>query len=246
VYVIYSFLTLLALVAGAPWFAWQAVRHRKYVGSLGQRLGRLPASFNADRSPSIWIHAVSVGEVLATRALLQDLQRRYPHLKLFVSTTTLTGQQVAKSRLTEADGIFYFPFDLPWTVHRTLDLLQPVLFVMMETEIWPQLLRACQARQIRTVLVNGRISRRSYPRYLMARRFFAHVLAHVDTFCMQSAESARRIIEIGAAPARVQVTGSLKFDSLDAPAGPAGLREDGVLRHFRVSDGRVGPSRARC
>lgn len=238
-YAVYSILTLGAFLVGAPWFAWQAFRHRKYVGSLSQRLGFLPLSVNVDREPSIWVHAVSVGEVLTTRALVQDLKDRYPHLKLFLSTTTLTGQQVARSRVPRVDGVFYFPFDLPWVVARTLNLLQPKLFVMMETEIWPHLLRQCRTRGIRTILVNGRISGRSYPRYRLARRFFRRVLADIDVCCMQSAESARRLVEIGADRARVSVTGSLKFDSMDWAAGVAARGQDRVLRFFRVPEQRL-------
>ena len=113
--------------------------------------------------------------------------------------------------------MFYFPFDLGFIVNRTLRLVKPRLFIMMETEIWPNLLRACRRAGVKTMLVNGRISSRSYPRYRLARPFFRRVLADVDRFCMQSDESARRIIDIGADPARVVVTGSLKFDSLDLP-----------------------------
>jgi 3-deoxy-D-manno-octulosonic-acid transferase len=237
VYLLYSALTFVVLIAGSPWFAWQAWRHRKYVASFGQRLGYLPLSVNVDQEPSIWVHAVSVGEVLTTRALVDELKRRHPDFKLFLSTTTVTGQQVARTRLSNVDGVFYFPFDFPWVVRRTLDLLRPRLFVMMETEIWPQLLRQCRARGIRTILVNGRVSARSYPRYRLARRFFARVLADVDTCCMQSAESARRIVDIGADPARVVVTGSLKFDSLDWAGGARA--QDRVLRYFRIAPNRL-------
>ncbi len=174
-------------------------------------------SFNFDGDESIWIHAVSVGEVLTARALLPQLRERYPRLRLFVSTTTMAGQQVARSNLPFVDEVFYFPFDLGFIVNRTLRLVRPRLFVMMETEIWPNLLRACHRDGVKTALVNGRISNRSYPRYRFARFFFRRVLADVDRFCMQSEESARRVIEMGAARDRVVVTGSLKFDSLDFP-----------------------------
>jgi 3-deoxy-D-manno-octulosonic-acid transferase len=239
VYALYTALTLVTFVAGAPWFAWQALKHRKYVGSLGQRLGFLPVSVNVDHEPSIWIHAVSVGEVLTTRAIIEELRERYPGLKLFLSTTTLTGQQVARTRVPHLDGVFYFPFDLPWVVRRTLDLLRPKLFIMMETEIWPHVLRECRRRGIRTLLVNGRISARSFPRYRLARGFFRRVLADIDTCCMQGAESARRLVEIGADPSRVVVTGSLKFDSLDLTTGGAARGADRVVRFFRVPDHRL-------
>ena len=134
--------------------------------------------------------------------------------------------------------MFFFPFDLPPFVNRTLRLVRPRLFIMMETEIWPNLLRACRQQGVKTMLVNGRISSRSYPRYRLARGFFRRVLADVDRFCMQSDESARRIIDIGADPARVTVTGSLKFESLESPASMAGRGAGRVLRFFRVPESR--------
>jgi len=222
----------------SPWFLYQAVLYHKYVGSLAQRMRYLPVSFNLDGDESIWIHAVSVGEALTARALIADLRDRYPGLRLYLSTTTLSGQQIARTSLQGVDAVFFFPFDLPAFVNRTLRLVKPRVFVMMETEIWPNLLRACRRQGVKTVLVNGRISSRSYPRYRLARRFFTRVLADVDRFCMQSDESARRIIDIGADPRRVTVTGSLKFDSLESPAAAAGRGAGRVLRFFRVPPSR--------
>jgi 3-deoxy-D-manno-octulosonic-acid transferase len=230
-------IVLLALVL-SPWFIYQAVRYRKYVGSLGQRMGVLPVSFNLDADESIWIHAVSVGEALTARALIPDLRERYPDLKIFLSTTTMTGQQIARERLSDVDAVFFFPFDLPPFVSRTLRLVRPKLFIMMETEIWPNLLRACRKAGVKTMMVNGRISSRSYPRYRLARPFFRRVLTDVDRFCMQSEGSAARIIDIGANPALVSVTGSLKFDSLESPAAASGRGAGRVLRFFRVPDSR--------
>jgi len=255
-YAAYSVLIVAFFLVVSPYLLYQAIRYRKYIVSLPQRMGYLPVSFNLDGDESIWIHAVSVGEVLTARALLPQLRERYPRLRLFVSTTTMAGQQVARSNLPYVDEVFYFPFDLGFIVNRTLRLVRPRLFVMMETEIWPNLLRACRRDGVRTALVNGRISARSYPRYRFARFFFRRVLAHVDRFCMQSEESARRIIEMGAARERVVVTGSLKFDSLDfsvspdaqprGPFGPASpsvhdVHQRGrtrVLRYFRISPAR--------
>ncbi len=132
-------------VIASPWFIYQAVRYKKYVGSLGQRMGYLPVSFNMDGDESIWIHAVSVGEVLTARPLISDLKRRYPNLRMFLSTTTMAGQQLARRSVQDVDAVFYFPFDLGFVVRRTLDLVRPKLFIMMETEIWPNLLRECRA-----------------------------------------------------------------------------------------------------
>jgi 3-deoxy-D-manno-octulosonic-acid transferase len=255
-YVVYSVLIVAFFVIVSPYLLYQAIRYRKYIGNLTQRMGYLPVSFNLDGDRSIWIHAVSVGEVLTARALLPELRERYPRLRLFLSTTTMTGQRIAQNNLQYLDEVFYFPFDLGFIVKRTLRLVRPQLFIMMETEIWPNLLNACRRAGVKTALVNGRISSRSYPRYRLVRPFFRHVLDHVDRFCMQSEESARRVIEIGADPDRVTVTGSLKFNALDRfwrtdHAGSADRRgvDTGrygggtragsrVLRYFRISAGR--------
>jgi 3-deoxy-D-manno-octulosonic-acid transferase len=239
-YALYSLLTLVAFVLVSPYFVYQAIRYKKYIGSLRQRLGFLPISFNFDGEQSIWIHAVSVGEALTARALAADLKARYPRLRLFLSTTTIAGQQVARRSLSNVDAVFYFPFDWTFIVRRTLKLVKPRLFVMMETEIWPNLLRQCRRSGVKTVVINGRISSRSYPRYRMIRPFFRRVLADVDRFCMQSDESARRLVELGADQARISVTGSLKFDSLELPTATAhGKPRERVLRFFRIGPQRT-------
>ena len=234
-YPLYTAAALCFALLASPWFLYQAWRHGKYLPTLAQRLGRLPAGLNVDGDPSIWIHAVSVGEVLAARALVSALRHRHPRLRLLLSTTTMTGQDVARRRVPDVDGLFYFPLDLPWVVRRVLDVVRPQLFVMMETELWPNLLRECRARGVRTVLVNGRISARSFPRYRLVRPFIRRVLADVDLCCAQGDESRRRLVDLGADPARVVVTGSLKFDSLDT--SPQG--RDRVLRYFRVRESRL-------
>jgi len=237
VYLVYSIVTLVVFVAASPYFLYQALRHNKYVGSIGQRLGYLPLSFNLDGDESIWVHAVSVGEVLSARPLISELHARYPRLRVFLSTTTLTGQQLARRSVSDVDAVFYFPFDWTFTARRTLNVVKPRLFVMVETEIWPNLLRECRRRHIKTAMVNGRISYRSYPRYRMIRPFIKRVLADIDRFCVQGEETARRLIELGADPARVTVTGSLKFESVDVSPTP-GRGRDRVLRFFRISPNR--------
>src|SRR6267154_4448261 len=177
-YLAYSLLTLAVFVIVSPYFLYQAIRYKKYIGTLRQRLGFLPITFNIDAEESIWIHAVSVGEALTARALAADLKARYPRLRLFLSTTTIAGQQVARGKLSSVDAVFYFPFDWTFIVRRTLNLVKPKLFIMMETEIWPNLLRACRARGVKTGVINGRISSRSYPRYRFVRVLFKRVLAN--------------------------------------------------------------------
>jgi 3-deoxy-D-manno-octulosonic-acid transferase len=237
VYLLYSFLTGVVFLLGSPYFLYQALRHKKYVDSIGQRLGYLPVSFNLDGDESIWVHAVSVGEVLSVRPLLTELRARYPKLRLFLSTTTLTGQQLARRSVSDVDAVFYFPFDWVFTVRRTLEVVKPRLFIMTETEIWPNLLRECRRRRIKTLMVNGRISYRSFPRYRLVRPFMKRVLADVDRFCVQGEETSRRLVELGADPSRITITGSLKFDSLETSPTPGRGRER-VLRFFRVPSNR--------
>ena len=233
-YLLYSVLIVVLFFVASPYFLYQVVRHRKYVSSFRQRLGYLPASFNPERRESVWIHAVSVGEVMAARALLGELRQRHPELRLVLSTTTLTGQFVARQDMPDLD-VFYFPFDLPWIINRTLEAVRPRLLILMETELWPNILQSCRLRGIRTCVVNGRISPRSFPRYRLVRSLFRRVLDNVDCFCMQDEASASRLIELGAKPSRVKVTGSLKFDAVQAPEleASAAIR-DRVLRYFRV------------
>jgi 3-deoxy-D-manno-octulosonic-acid transferase len=237
VYLLYSFLTAVVFVVASPYFLYQALRHNKYVGSIAQRLGYLPVSFNLDGDESIWVHAVSVGEVLSARSLISELRASYPKLRLFLSTTTLTGQELARRSVPDVDAVFYFPFDWTITARRTLTVVRPRLFVMTETEIWPNLLRECKRRDVKTLMVNGRISYRSFPRYRLVRPFMKRVLADIDRFCVQGEETSRRLNELGADPARIVVTGSLKFDSLESSPVPGRGRER-VLRFFRVPPGR--------
>lgn len=231
-YILYSVFAVVALVLASPWLLYQALRYRKYVASLPQRLGLLPVSLNVDGDRSIWVHAVSVGEVLSARPLLAALRARYPELRLVLSTTTMAGQQLARRSVREADEVFFFPIDLGPIVRRTLEVVKPRLFVTVETELWPVLLHECRRLGVKTMVVNGRLSSRSFPRYRLARPFMRRVLQDVDRLCVQSDEAARRFVDIGADPSRITVTGSLKFDAVDASAGVRG--RDRVLRYFRI------------
>ena len=132
-YLAYSLLTLVVFIVVSPYFLYQAIRYKKYTPSFGQRLGYLPISFNVDLDQSIWIHAVSVGEALTARALAADLKARYPRLRLFLSTTTIAGQQVARRSVQGVDAVFYFPFDFAFIIRRMLDVVNPRMFIMMET-----------------------------------------------------------------------------------------------------------------
>ncbi len=213
----YTLISVALLVVLAPWFAWQALRHGKYRHAWRERLGRLPQALAAGPAPTVWLHAVSVGEVLSAAPLVAAIRRDHPHWRVVVSTTTRTGRQLAEARLTGVAGVFYFPLDLPWIVRRVLQHLRPAVLVIVETEIWPNVARLCRNDGVGLLLVNARISDRSYPRYMRVRRWLGRVLHDFDRLCAQSEDTAARLRALGAPADRVVVTGSLKFD-VPAPA----------------------------
>jgi 3-deoxy-D-manno-octulosonic-acid transferase len=210
---IYSFLLTLGFLLLLPRFAIDAFRTRKYITGIGERLGKLPA-LNQTAGPVIWLHCVSVGETEAARPLVRALRERFPAHQFVISTTTVTGQQVARQAFGhEAAAIFYFPIDWSWTVRRVLRALSPAAILIMETELWPNLLRECRRRSIPVALINGRISPKSYRRYQKLRGFMQRVLADLATALMQSDEDAKRIAMLGLSEDRIRVPGNLKFDS---------------------------------
>ena len=238
-YLLYSALLSIYFLALLPAIAYGAWKHGKPVGSVRERFGRLPSAVNPAHSPSIWIHAVSVGEALAARPLIQALRRVYPDHRLVMSTTTATGQQVARQGGDELDAVCYAPFDFMPTVTRALDRITPDLLIVVDTEIWPNLLRACRRRGVRTMLVNGRLSDRSYRGYRLVRPFIRHVFKDVDRICTQTERWAQRYVDLGADARRVTVTGSLKFDALDMPTtGAPHHVADRVLGFFTFAEKR--------
>ena len=216
-YLFYTALLFVYVLAALPATAYGVWWRGKSAGSVRERFGRLPPAVNPHRRPSIWVHAVSVGEALAARPLLRALRAAYPEHRLVVSTTTATGQRVVRGFGGEVDAVCYAPFDFPPFVNRALDRIAPELFLVVDTEIWPNLLRACRRRGVAAQIVNGRLSDRSFRRYRLARCCMRRVLADVGRVCVQTEEWGRRFIALGADPARVTVTGSLKFDAVGGP-----------------------------
>jgi len=208
---LYSLLYTLAFLALLPYFAYQAVFNRKYLGNLRGRLWLSP-ELPTDPRPAVWLHAVSVGETLAAKPLIAALRQRFPDHRLVVSTTTITGQAVARSQINDADVICYFPFDWRPTVRRALDAVQPRAVMLMESELWLNFLYECRARNIPTIVVNGRISDRSFPRAQKFGFFVRRLYWLVTRFLMQSSVDADRAIKLGAPPDRVSVSGNLKYD----------------------------------
>jgi 3-deoxy-D-manno-octulosonic-acid transferase len=218
-YLIYSALLAAGLLVTVPYWLLQRLRHGKYRDGLGERLGRIPQRLIvASARPVIWVHAVSVGEVLAVSGLVGELAKRFSHYRIVISTTTDTGQNLARSRFG-AENVFYFPLDFAFAIRPYLRLLEPELILIAETEFWPNFLRLAHASGAAIAIVNARISDRSWPRYQRFRRLFIGVLRQVDLFLTQTTEDARRLEQIGARPERIEVVGNLKFD-VPAPTAP--------------------------
>ncbi len=210
--IVYSSVLLLVLVLGLPYWLFRMAANSKYREGLSERLGWVPGRLRAgDARRTIWVHAVSVGEVLAASRLVNELTTRAPQYRVLLSTTTRTGQRLARER-AGAGHAFYFPIDLPWIVNRYLRRLDPVLLVLVETEFWPNLISACRRDSIPVAVVNGRVSDRSLPRYLRLRGLWKKVLAGVSIVLAQSEEDAKRLKAIGAPASRVSFSGNLKFD----------------------------------
>jgi 3-deoxy-D-manno-octulosonic-acid transferase len=233
-YLLYSALLAAGLLATLPYWLWQMSRHGKYHAGLGQRLGRVPKCLASQPSrPVIWIHAVSVGEVMAVSGLVLELRQRYPQHRVVASTTTDTGQKLAIKHFGE-DNVFYFPMDFGFAIRPYLRCLRPELIVIAETEFWPNFLRLAHAGGARIAVVNARISDRSFPRYRRWSFLLAGVLRVVDLFLAQTEEDALRLRAIGAPGERVRVSGNLKFDVLP-PAMPP------IVASLRAALGDAGP-----
>ena len=210
-YLAYSLLLSLGLLVLIPHFLFQALAHGKYVEGLRQRFGSIPP---VDRHPVIWLHCVSVGETQAARPLVERIKREFPHHTLVVSTITRTGQKLARDVFARhAHSIFYFPFDWRWTARRALRTINPDAVLIMETELWPNFMRECKAREIPVALVNGRISRQSFRRYSLIKFFLGRMLRGLNLAVMQSEVDAGRLRELGMSADRIHTAGNLKFDA---------------------------------
>ena len=211
--ILYNAALLLLLLLGLPWWLALILFKRKFREGLGQRLfgisKRVEQGLPSGRR--IWVHAVSVGEVLAISGLVQELAQRIPAYSIVISTTTKTGQQLARERFG-AERCFYFPFDLPWSVATTLRRVAPAMLVLAESELWPNVLTLCHRRNMPVVIVNARVSDRSLPRYLKLRTLWRPFLQLLTLVFSQTKHDAERLKQIGVPAERIRVGGNLKFD----------------------------------
>ena len=208
-------LTVLIIIVGPIALVALLLRPRYRVG-LGQRLGLLPADITqlAQQSSPFWLHAPSVGELLATRPFLQALKERFPDVPCLVSVQTATAHQAATHRLPEADGVFYSPLDYPLISRWVLRRIRPRMFLFTETEMWPNMLIGLAAQRIPTLLVSGRFSARAQYRYGLLSPVFRQVFQAITASCMQTQDDAQRLITAGADAHRVMVTGNFKVDAI--------------------------------
>ncbi|HEY0386160.1 MAG TPA: 3-deoxy-D-manno-octulosonic acid transferase, partial [Pyrinomonadaceae bacterium] len=232
----YSLLLTLGVIALLPRFVVDAFRHGKYVAGLGERLGYLP-SIETDGRPVVWLHCVSVGETQAARPLARAILKQFPSHALVVSTTTLTGQRIARDVFhDDAAAVIYFPFDWVWTARRALSCVSPRVVLIMETELWPNFLRECKRRGVPVAIVNGRLSERSFSRYHLIPRFIKRIVNNLDLALMQTEADASRMRALGLSTERVIVTGNVKFD-VGEDAGEQGRTAE-LRERFALDDGR--------
>ncbi len=218
---LYSFLLALALILGSPFWLVRMLTSGRYRAGLRERLGHLRPGLRvaAPNQPTLWLHAVSVGELLAATGLLRELERALPTHRIVLSTTTEAGQRLARQRFPNFP-VFYLPLDFATLVRRHLRALRPHLLILMESELWPNLLREAARATCPVVVANARISDRSFPRYLRLRRLWQPILRPVALFLAQSAETAARLQALGIGDDRIRTPGNLKFDTPEPRPSP--------------------------
>jgi 3-deoxy-D-manno-octulosonic-acid transferase len=235
-YLFYSLVLALGMLLSVPFWLYQILRHGKYRRGFSERMGKVPDRLrSASRAQVIWIHAVSVGEVLAVSGLVGQIRRQFRQWRVVVSTTTDSGQDLARKRFGE-ENVFYFPMDFAFAIRPHMRALRPALVVLAETEFWPNFLRIAHGSGARVAVVNARISDRSWPRYRRFRWALRRMLANVDLFLTQTEQDKARLESIGADARHVHVSGNLKFD-VSLPAPPAIVE---TLRRSLAAEG-AGP-----
>jgi 3-deoxy-D-manno-octulosonic-acid transferase len=219
-FLVYEVLLYLVFIITAPFFLVTGLLRGKYLSNFPERMGRYR---HRASSHDLWLHAVSVGEAIAARPVVTEIEKRKPSVRLLVTTTTLTGQTTAK-RLFPHATVTYFPFDFAFSVRAFLEHHRPAVMATMETEIWPNVTRLASARGIRLVLANARISDRSYPRYRSVRSLLRPVLTRYSAILAREETDRERFLAIGASPSQIEVCGNVKFDYVSEESAIDGAR----------------------
>ncbi len=211
---LYNLLALFIVIMAMPVFLYRLIRENGFGERLKQSFGFLPheTMIKVANKNAIWLHAVSVGEIVATSPMVKEIKKELPNSVVVISVVTSSGYDMAKRIIPEADGVIFFPIDLPWLSSRVIKSINPRAFLLVETELWPNFLRAARHAHIPVMMVNGRISDKSVGRYRYMGSVLQDMLRTVIKFCMQSPLDAEYIMGLGAQPARVIVTGNTKYD----------------------------------
>lgn len=213
-YWLYNILLLFYWATLIPMLIYRLLREEGFYQRIKQSIGYLPADLKEKISNrhAVWVHAASVGEIVAASPIVREMRQTHPNEVIIVSVVTATGFRMAHQIIKGADAILYFPLDLPYLTNRILNIVRPRMIVLVETEIWPNFLRIAEKKHIPVMMMNGRISQRSASRYRLITFFTRRVLSSIRIFCMQSRIDAQYIIDIGADPNKVIVTGNTKYD----------------------------------
>jgi 3-deoxy-D-manno-octulosonic-acid transferase len=233
-YVLYNAVLLVAAIIVLPYYLLKIIFTGKYRKSLIPKLGGRQSKIlaNLKDGPRVWIHAVSVGEVTAAAPIAASLKAKRPDVKIIFSTSTETGQEMARRLIQSAAAFIYFPLDIPQIVRKSIRLAKPDIFVMVETELWPNFLKACKLKRIKTLMVNGRFSLRSYGKYRLTSFFWKKILNALSAAGMITKIDAARFTNIGMPEDKIQVMGNAKYDALAAMASPALQKE--IARRFNA------------
>ncbi|MBE6106213.1 tetraacyldisaccharide 4'-kinase [Anaerovibrio lipolyticus] len=221
-HLVYNIVGVLVVILMIPVFCIRGVREKGFVERIKQQLGFLPkhALDKVARKNCIWVHAASVGEIVAASPLIKEFHREFPQSPILVSVFTNSGYEMANRIIKDADSIIHFPFDLPWLSANLLYRVRPRVFMPVETELWPNFLRACKKLDIPVLMVNGRISDKSTKRYRYMMGLWDEILSSIKVFAMQSNVDAENILKLGADPDLVTVTGNTKFDQTYTDVSP--------------------------
>jgi 3-deoxy-D-manno-octulosonic-acid transferase len=237
-YILYNVILFIAAIFIAPYFLLKIIFAGKYRKSIIQKLGgkQTKKLTSLKDGQKIWIHAVSVGEVTAAAPIVASLKMKKPRIKIIFSTSTETGQEMARRFIKGVDAFIYFPLDIPFVVRKIIESANADIFVLVETELWPNFLRVCKEHRMKTLMVNGRISPRSYKRYLKTAFFWRRILDNLDEAGMISLVDTERIKAIGLSSEKALALGNSKYDGLAAMVSPSLRREISLRLNVREEE----------
>lgn len=238
-YWIYNILLIIYWIGLIPVILYRLMFEEGFYERIKQSAGYMPESLmkKIERRRAIWLHAASVGEIVATSPIVKDIKKKFPDAVVVVSVVTATGHAMAHRIIPEAEGIIFFPLDLPFLTRRILHIIKPITILLVETEIWPNFLRIAESEHIPVMMVNGRISDRSMRRYMFIKSFTREMLASIRYFCMQSKLDGEYIEVLGAKKDRITVTGNTKYDQTYASV----TEEDKIALQDEFGFGRNHP-----